>query len=106
MADLLYQAVLERITGEQFDEEFEFDGFIPESTTVTSHVVTVTRADGVLVTDDVVVESSQATTIVTVTLKTLTTDTSYLIKVTVVASDLTPAAQTKIMNVTAPGIFR
>lgn len=106
MADLLYNAVIEKITGEQFDEEFEFEGFIPEDTTVSSHVVTVTRADGEDVTEDVVVESSHATTIVTVTLKTLTTDTSYLIKVTVTASDLTPSAQVKLMNVTAPGVFR
>ncbi len=106
MADLLYQDVIEKITGEQFDETFDFNGIIPESTTVSSHVVTVTRMDGVDVSSSAVIESSHATTIVTVTLNTLSIDTGYLIKVTVQASDLTPAGMVKLLNVTVPGAYR
>ena len=105
MADLLYQAVLERFTGEEFDEIFDFDGIIPESTTVTSHTVQVTRKDGTNVTDTVKVSSSHATTIVTVTLNTGSEETSYIVKVSVVASDLTPAVRAKLLHVTDFGAF-
>mgnify|MGYP001615684848 CR=1 FL=1 len=106
MADLIYQAVLEKFTGEQFDEEFKFDGIIPENTTVTAEVVTATKVDGTNVTDTVIVATSHATTIVTVTLNTGSEETAYLILVRVTASDLTPQVQSKILNVTSPGIYR
>jgi len=105
MADLLYSAVLEKTTGEQFSEEFDFDGIIPENTSVTDHEVEVRRADGVLATDDVVESSSHATTIVTVVLNTLETETAYVIKVSVVTSNLSYARQHKLLNVVNPGVF-
>ena len=106
MADLLYAGVLERFTGEQFSEEFEFSGYIPASTTVNTATVTITSVDGTDVTSSVFVSKSISSTTVTVTLNTGSTETGYLVKVAVVASDLTPQVQTKLLNVTSPGIYR
>jgi hypothetical protein len=106
MADLLYQAVLEKITGEQFDEEFEFDGFIPESTNVNSRTVSATKVDGTDATSAVVISSSYSGTVVTVTLNTGSTETAYIIKVAVVATDATPSVMVKLLNVTSPGVYR
>lgn len=106
MADLLYASVLEKSTQEQFDEGFEFNGIIPESTTVFSRSVSATRIDGVDVTDEVVVGSSFSGTIVTVTLATGAEDTAYLIRVAVESSTGTPSVLTKLLNVTEPGVYR
>lgn len=106
MADLLYKTVLEKFTGEQFDEDFDFAGVIPENTTVRSATVTVTKQDGTNSTDTVYIGQSIATTIVTVTLYTGTEETAYIVKVVVTASDLTPAVQTKLLNVTGFGVYR
>lgn len=106
MADLLYQAVLEKFTSEQFDEEFEFDGFIPENTTVNTKTVTATKIDGTDATAAVVITSSKSGTIVTVTLNTGSEETAYIIKVAVTASDATPSVLIKLMNVTSPGVYR
>lgn len=106
MADLLYAGVLEKFTGEQFDEDFDFSGVIPEGTTVASATVTVINANGSDATPDVFVSKSIATTIVTVTLNTGSTETAYIVKVTVAASDATPALMVKLMHVTSPGVYR
>lgn len=106
MADLLYNAVMEKLTGEQFDEEFEFDGIIPESTTVTYRTITATKADGTDATTAVAISSSFSGSIVTVTLNTGSVETSYVVKVVVHASDATPAVMTKLLNVSLPGAYR
>ena len=106
MADLAYQAVLEKFTGEEFDEAFEFDGFIPENTTVNTASATATKIDGTDATAAVVQAVSKSGTIVTVTLNTGSVETAYLIKVTVAASDATPSVQVKLLNVTSPGVYR
>lgn len=106
MADLLYNAVLEKLTGEQFDEAFEFDGIIPESTSVTYRVVTVTKIDGTDATAEVAITSTFSGSIVTVTLNTGSDETSYIIKVSVHASDATPAVMVKLLNVSLPGAYR
>lgn len=106
MADLLYAAVLERSTGEQFDEEFEFSGFIPEGTTVNTATVTVTKQDGTDATSSVYISKSISGTTVTVTLNSRTEETAYLVKVAVAASDTTPTVRTKLLNVTSPGVYR
>lgn len=106
MADLLYAAVLERFTGEQFNEEFEFDGIIPESTSVNTATVTVTKQDGTDATSTVYVSKSISGTVVTVTLRSGSEETSYIIKVAVVASDTTPTMRVKLLNVSLPGVYR
>ena len=106
MADLLYNGVLEKLTGEQFDEEFEFDGIIPESTTVTYRTVTVTKANGMDATATAAISSSFTGSIVTVTLNTGSVETSYIIRVSVHASDATPAVMIKLLNVSLPGAYR
>lgn len=106
MADLMYAAVLEKSTGEQFSEEFEFDGYIPESTTVSTFTVAVTKVDGTDKTTEVVDSSSKSGTVVTVVLKTLTEETAYTVTVSVVASNLAPGKQSKLLNVTSPGAYR
>lgn len=106
MADLLYAAVLEKFTGEQFDEDFDFDGTIPEGTTVVSADVTVTETDGTDATEDVYIDQAISSDVVTVTLHTGSTETAYLVRVEVAASDTTPAVLSKLLNVTAPGLYR
>jgi hypothetical protein len=106
MADLLYQAVLEKFTGEEFNETFDFEGFIPESNTVASRVVTATRMDGVDATAAVIVSSSISSDTVVVTIRTGSTETGYIIKVTVLSSTNTPAVQIKLLHVTSPGAYR
>jgi len=106
MADLLYTAVLERFTDEQFDEDFEFSGFIPESTTVFSAVVSAINSTGANVTDDRVVTHSISGTVVTVTLRAGSTEGPYLIKVVATSTSNVPSVQTKLLNVTAPGLYR
>ena len=106
MADLIYTRVIERSTNEDFDEEFDFDGFIPENTTVTDQDVTITRADGTIVTDDVLLSASHATTIVTLSLRTGSSDTAYIITVKATASNQSQSIQTKLLNVSAPGVYR
>jgi len=106
MADLLYAGVIEKITGEKWDEAFDFSGVIPESTTITYFTVTVKRADGVLSPDSYNADASSASSqTVTVSLNSLTSETSYIIDVSVKASDTTPAHLTKLLNVTAPGVY-
>ena len=106
MADLLYQGVLEKFTSEQFDEDFEFDGVIPENTNVNTKTVTATKIDGTDDTAAVVITSSKSGTVVTVTLNTGSEETAYIIKVAVTATDATPSVLTKLLNVTSPGIYR
>jgi len=106
MADLLYQSVLEKFTGEQFNEAFNFDGVIPENTTVTTASVLVTKADGTDATATVFKAKSISSTTVTVTLYTGTTEASYIVQVTVAASDTTPQRMVKLLNVTAAGVYR
>ena len=106
MADLLYTSVLEKFAGEQFDEEFDFDGFIPESTSVSSAVVTVVTSTGADVTEDKVVSYSISGTVVTVTLSMGSEEAVYLIKVVATSSTNVPSVQLKLLNVTSPGVFR
>jgi hypothetical protein len=106
MADLLYTAVLEKFAGEQFDEAFDFDGFIPESTSVVSTVITAISTTGVDITADVVVSSSISGDIVTVTLRAGTEERAYFVKVVATSSSNIPSVQVKLFNITAPGIFR
>ena len=106
MADLLYQAVLEKVTGEQFDEDFEFSGFIPEGTTVSSAVVLVVNSSGVDVTADRFVSKSISGTVVTVSLSAGAVEDGYVVKVTATSTSAVPSVQTKLLNVTAPGVYR
>ncbi len=106
MADLLYAAVIEKFTGEQFDEDFDFDGIIPEGTTVTTATVTVAKVDGTDATSTVFKDKTVSGSVVTVTLYTGTSETGYVVKVVVAASDTSPANQTKLLNVTEPGAYR
>jgi len=106
MADLLYLDTIEKLTGEQWTEQFDFNGIIPENTTVASHGITVLRNDGTDVTSSVVDSSSHATTIVSVVLKSLTSEASYLIKVTGKASDNTDFARAKLLHVTPLGAYK
>lgn len=106
MADLLYNAVLEKYAEGDFDEVFEFDGIIPESTTVTDKTVTVTRDDGVDVTDSLVSAVSHSGTTVTVSIHPGTTETAYAIKVVVTASDLSQSVMLKLLNVVSAGVYR
>lgn len=105
MADLLYMDVVERFVGEQFNETFDFSGIIPASTTVRSAVVTVTKNDGTDLTGTVLISQSLSTTIVTCTLLMPTSECSLVVKVAVVASDLTPSARAKLFNVSAFGVY-
>lgn len=106
MADLLYTAILEKMTGETFDEVFDFDGIIPESRTVVTATVTVTKVDGTDATASVYVSKTISSATVTVKLNTGSTETAYLIRVAVVVSDASTAVQTKLLNVTTPGVYR
>jgi hypothetical protein len=106
MADLIYAAVLEKFTGEQFNETFDFDGTIPESTTVVTAAVTVTKSDGTDATSTVYVSKSISSDVVTVTLRSGSEETAYLVHVSVAASDTTPAVLNKLLNVTAHGLYR
>jgi len=106
MADLLYTAVLERFTDEQFDEEFEFDGFIPENTDVNSAVVSATNSTGTNVTDDLIVTYSVSGSVVTVTILAPASEGPYLIKVVATSTSNVPTVQVKLLNVTAPGLYR
>ena len=105
MADLLSDAVLERVTGETFTEAFEFSGIIPEGETVSSKTVTATAADGTDATSSVVSSSSISSTTVNVVLVTGSSAASYLIKVAATSSGGTPKVMTKLLNVFAPGIY-
>ena len=106
MADLLYTAVLEKFVGEQFDEDFDFDGFIPESTNVVGAVVTVTSTAGTDVTDTIHVSHSISGTVVTVTLRAGSSEAGYIVKVVATSTSNVPSVQLKLLNVTAPGVFR
>jgi len=106
MADLLYTAVIEKYIGEQFDEEFEFSGFIPESTNVNSAVVLILDSSGVDVTDVRKVAQSISGTVVTVSISTGTVETGYVVRVTATSTSNVPAMQSKLLNVTAPGVYR
>ena len=106
MADLLYTAVLERFAGEQFDEEFDFDGFIPESTNVSSAVVTAISSSGADVTADVVLATAISGTVVTVTIDTGLGEAWYVIKVVATSTSNVPSVQLKQLNVTSPGGYR
>ena len=106
MADLLYAAIIEKMTGETFDEVFDFDGIIPEGKTVVTAVVTVTRVDGTDATSTVYVSQTISSATVTVKLRSGAVETAYLIKVAVTASDTSTAVQTKLLNVSAPGVYR
>lgn len=106
MADLLYTAVLERFAGEQFDEEFDFDGFIPESTNVSSAVVTAISSSGADVTADVVLATAISGTVVTVTLLAGYDEGAYFVKVVATSTSNVPSVQVKLFNITAPGVFR
>ena len=106
MADLLYTAVLEKFAGEQFDEAFDFDGFIPESTNVSSAVVTAVSTLGADITADVVLATAISGTVVTVTLRAGSAETAYIVKVVATSTSNVPSVQVKLFNITAPGVFR
>lgn len=105
MADLLYLDVRERFVGEQFDEDFDFSGIVPESTSVTTATATITQSDGTNLTDSVLIAQSISSTTVTLTLKMPSTECSFVVKVSVVASDLTPSVRAKLFNVSSLGAF-
>lgn len=105
MADLLYLDVVERFVGEQFNEAFAFSGIVPESTSVHTAVATVTKSDGTDLTDTVLIAQSISSTTVTLTLKMPSTECSLVVKVAVVASDLTPTVRAKLFNVSSLGAF-
>lgn len=106
MADLIYAAILEKFPGEQFTEDFDFNGFIPESTTVVTASVTVTKNDGTDATDTIYKSKTISGTVVSVVLYTSTADAGYTVSVSVVASDTSPCQLTKLVNVTTPGVYR
>ena len=106
MADLLYTGVLDKFAGEQFDEEFDFDGFIPESTNVNSAVVTAVSTLGADITADKVISYSISGTVVTVTLLAGSDEGAYFVKVVATSTSNVPSVQVKLFNITAPGVFR
>ena len=105
MADLLYMDVIERFTGEQFDEAFAFSGIVPEGTSVNTATVTITQSDGTSLTDSVLINKTISSTTVTLTLKMPSSECSFVVKVAVVASDLTPSVRAKLFNVSSLGVF-
>lgn len=108
MADLIYGAVLERFTDEEFDDSFEFEGMLPESDRIGDITsVTATKVDGTDATDDVIIGYSSTGTALVVTLNTGSTETAYVI-VAIITSLLTaaPFTMTKLLNVTATGLYR
>lgn len=105
MPDLVYLDVIEKYPGEEYNETFEFSGIVNESKTVVSATVTATKSDGTDVTSDMIGEVSVSSTTVTVPIKTLSAEASYIIRVNVIASDTFKYSRSKLLHVAAPGAY-
>lgn len=105
MADLLYAAVLEKLSGNSFTEDFDFDGIVPEGITVSSVANSVFNAAGTTTTG-VVTASSLSSPVATLTINTGSSEQSYLIKCVATGSNSKTYTLTKLMNVSLPGVYR
>ena len=105
MSDLLYAGVIEQITGQTIAEDFDFTGLLPSGVTVLSVVNSVTNAEGVI-TEGVVLASSLATPIATLTIATGATETTYLVKSIATGSNSKTYTLIKQLNVHLQGVYR
>ena len=106
MAELAYVEVIDRYAGVLFDYMFDFEGYLSSDDAIVYSVVAVALdSQGNDVSADVILDSLNSGTQVTMKIDTQSVEQAYTISVTVTDSNDNPSTQVLVVNVSVPGDY-